>query len=186
MASTKVVSIERRQSTGRTAESRRVGSETRHGRSRSVATSCAALPPQSDGEARRDTVPVRLLPDRLIAIGELVASVERICSPVGLSPRSVHSGLSRLRRQGRLFSPARGLHVAVPPEYRSWGVVPASWFIDAMMQHLGRSYYVGLLTAAAVHGASHQHAQVFQVMVDRQLGDRGIPRAGRFRHGRGP
>ena len=135
-----------------------------------------ALPPQSVVEGRRDTVPVRLLPDHLIAIGEPVASVDRICSLVGLSPRSVHSGLSRLRRQGRLFSPARGLYVAVPPEYRSWGVVPASWFIDAMMQHLGRSYYVGLLTAAAIHGASHQHPQVFQVMVDRQLGDRDLGR----------
>lgn len=147
-----------------------------HGRPCSVTIFRMAIPPQSVVEARRDTVPVRLLPDHLIAIGEPIATVERICSLVGLAPRSVHSGLSRLRRQGRMFSPARGLYVAIPPEYRSWGVVPASWFIDTMMQHLGRSYYVGLLTAAATHGASHQHPQVFQVMVDRQLGDRDLGR----------
>lgn len=34
------------------------------------------------------------------------------------------------------------------------------------MGYIGRSYYVGRLTAAAHHGASHQAAQVFQVIVD--------------------
>ncbi len=58
------------------------------------------------------------------------------------------------------------MYVAIPPEYRSWRVLPGEWFIDAMMAHLGRSYYVALLSAAAIHGASHQAPQVFQVMTD--------------------
>lgn len=131
----------------------------------------------SDGTGVRDrSVPVRLLPDHLIAIGEPVVTTERAAELVGLEPRSVYAGLSRLRRQARMFSPARGLHVAIPPEYRSWGVVPASWWIDPMMGHLRRSYYVGLLTAAAIHGAAHQAPQVFQVVVDEQLADRKIGR----------
>ena len=121
-------------------------------------------------------VPLRLLPDHLIAIGEPVVDTERVSEMVGLEPRSVYAGLSRLRRQGRMFSPARGLYVAVPPEYRSWGVVPAPWWIDPMMAHLGRNYYVGLLTAAAAHGAAHQAPQVFQVVVDGQLAARDIHR----------
>lgn len=119
---------------------------------------------------------MRLLPDHLIAIGEPVAPTGRISELVGLTPRSLQAGLTRLRRQGRIFSPARGLYVAVPPQYRSWGVVPAEWFIDPMMKHLGRNYYVGLLSAAAMHSASHQAPQVFQVMVDRQLPDRDLGR----------
>ena len=121
-------------------------------------------------------VPLRLLPDHLIAIGEPVVGTERVSEMVGLEPRSVYAGLSRLRRQGRMFSPARGLYVAVPPEYRSWGVVPAPWWIDPMMEHLGRNYYVGLLTAAATHGAAHQAPQVFQVVVNEQLAARDIHR----------
>jgi predicted transcriptional regulator of viral defense system len=35
-----------------------------------------------------------------------------------------------------------------------------------MMRHLGRPYYIALLTAAAFHGAAHQAPQVFQVMTD--------------------
>ncbi len=34
------------------------------------------------------------------------------------------------------------------------------------MNHLGRPYYVGLLSAAAIHGAAHQQPQEFQVMTD--------------------
>jgi predicted transcriptional regulator of viral defense system len=34
---------------------------------------------------------------------------------------------------------------------------------------MGLPYYVGLLSAAALHGASHQQPQVFQVMTDRSV-----------------
>ena len=37
------------------------------------------------------------------------------------------------------------------------------------MAHSGRPYYVGLLTAAELHGASHQAVMEFQVITDRQL-----------------
>lgn len=44
--------------------------------------------------------------------------------------------------------------------------MPGVWFIDAMMRHLARPYYVALLTAAGMHGASHQAAQALQVMTN--------------------
>jgi predicted transcriptional regulator of viral defense system len=64
----------------------------------------------------------------------------------------------------------------IPAEYRSWGVLPGELFIDGMMRALGRNYYVSLLTAAAMHGASHQAPEVFHVMVDRHVADRDIER----------
>jgi predicted transcriptional regulator of viral defense system len=88
----------------------------------------------------------------------------------------LRTSLGRLTKEGRLFSPARGLYVVVPAEYRSWRVVPAEWFIDAMMKHLGRDYYVGFLNAAALHGASHQAPQTFRVVTTRPLNDRDIER----------
>jgi predicted transcriptional regulator of viral defense system len=94
----------------------------------------------------------------------------------GVSPAHVYPGLQRLRRRGAMFSPARGLYVVVPPEYRSWGVMPGELFIDAMMRALGRNYYVSLLSAAAMHGAAHQAPQLFQAMVDRHVADRDIGR----------
>lgn len=57
--------------------------------------------------------------------------------------------------------------MVIPPEYREAGSPPASWFIDDLMRFLGQPYYVGLLSAAAVHGAAHQQPMVFQVATDR-------------------
>jgi predicted transcriptional regulator of viral defense system len=84
--------------------------------------------------------------------------------------------MNRLRKQHLAFSPARGLYGFVPPSYRSWGVTPADWFIDDLMRHLGRDYYVSLLSAAARHGAAHQRPQVFQVVTGKTTADRDIGR----------
>lgn len=121
-------------------------------------------------------VSMRDLPDLLISCGRYSASLDEIRELTGLSHAAIASGLQRLRRQRRVFSPTRGLYVVIPPEFRSWGVVPADWFIDDLMRHLGRRYYVALLSAAAYHGAAHQASQVFQVMADGRVLDRAIER----------
>jgi predicted transcriptional regulator of viral defense system len=45
-----------------------------------------------------------------------------------------------------------------------------------MMRHLGHDYYVCLLSAAEIHGFSHQRPQVFQVMTPARLRDRAFGR----------
>jgi predicted transcriptional regulator of viral defense system len=72
----------------------------------------------------------------------------------------------RLVAKKRIAVPKRGFYVIVPLEYRSAGSPPPSWFIDHLMQHLGRPYYIGVLSAAALHGAAHQQPQEFQVVTD--------------------
>jgi predicted transcriptional regulator of viral defense system len=116
------------------------------------------------------------LPDALISQGRYWVTSSEAAGLAGVPAAHVYPGLQRLRRRGAMFSPARGFHVVIPAEYRSWGVMPGELFIDGMMRALGRNYYVGLLTAAAMHGAAHQAPQVFQVMVDRHVADRDIER----------
>ncbi len=77
---------------------------------------------------------------------------------------AAQTALRRLKNQGRIVSPRRGFYVIVPPEFRTAGSPPASWFIDDLMRFLDQSYYVGLLSAAAIHGAAHQQPMVFQVI----------------------
>ena len=119
---------------------------------------------------------LRALDEQLLAGGENWLTVASAVERTGRSVSGVRSLLQRLLDQRRLVSPARGFYVVVPAEYRSWGVVPATWFIDPMMRHLGREYYVSLLSAAEVHGAAHQRPQVFQVITDRPVRDRDIER----------
>ena len=64
----------------------------------------------------------------------------------------------------------------VPPEYRSAGAPPPGHFIHQLMEFLGHYYYVGLLSAAAIHGASHQAPMVFQVVTSAKLRERKVGR----------
>ncbi len=80
---------------------------------------------------------------------------------------AAQTALRRMKEQGRIVSPRRGFYVIVPPEYRATASPPASWFIDELMLYLGQPYYVGLLSAAAIHGAAHQQPMVFQVMTSK-------------------
>jgi predicted transcriptional regulator of viral defense system len=118
----------------------------------------------------------RDLPDHLLSLGRYAFTLDEAARMLDSGRGPAADALGRLQRRKQVFSPARGLYVAVPPEYRGWGVLPGDWFIDAMMAHLHRSYYVALLSSARIHGASHQAPQVFQVMTaagaprDRDLG----------------
>lgn len=116
------------------------------------------------------------LPDELLSEGVSTFDSAEAARRMGLSRDRVHGALKRLADAGEIFSAARGFYVIIPPEYRSWGAVPASWFIDPMMAHLGRSYYVALLSAAELLGAAHQRPQVFQVVVDKYLPGRSFGR----------
>jgi predicted transcriptional regulator of viral defense system len=98
--------------------------------------------------------------------GRYSFSRQEAASVSGTSPAAVKMTLYRLKRAGAIVSPRRGFFVLVPPEYRSAGSPPATWFIDDLMRHLGRRYYVALLSAASLHGAAHQQPMAFQVMVD--------------------
>lgn len=87
----------------------------------------------------------------------------------GLSPEATKKALQRLAKRGRIIKAKDYFFVIVPLEYTTAGGPPASWFIHELMVAMQRPYYVGLLTAAGLHGASHHQPQEFQVVTDRPL-----------------
>lgn len=123
-----------------------------------------------------NSLTIKGLPDYLLGRGRYTATTDEVAELLGLEGGAVRTGMNRLRKQHLAFSPARGLYGFVPPNYRSWGVLPADWFIDDLMRYLKRDYYVGLLSAAALHGSAHQRPQVFQIMTDKSTADRDIGR----------
>ena len=90
---------------------------------------------------------------------------------LGITPRGFLKAAAREQRRKALFNPRTGFYVAVPPQYLSWGAPPPSWYIDDLMGHEGRLYYVGLLKAAELHGATHQAVMAFQVVTDKRIPD---------------
>jgi predicted transcriptional regulator of viral defense system len=87
----------------------------------------------------------------------------------GLSAQAASKAIQRAVKSGRLIQPKEYFYVIVPLEYRSAGAPPMSWFIHDLMAAMKLPYYVGLLSAAALHGASHQQPQVSQVLTDRSV-----------------
>ena len=87
----------------------------------------------------------------------------------GLSPAAVSKALLRAVKKGRIVALKEYIYTIVPLEYRTAGAPPASWYIGDLMAAMKLPYYVGLLSAAALHGAAHQQPQVFQVLTNRSV-----------------
>lgn len=107
--------------------------------------------------------------EALQSSGRYVFTKKEADRALRLSEIALKNALWRLVRSGRLASPRRGFYVVVPPEYKAAGSIPPSWFIRDLMTYLNRPYYVGLLSAAALHGAAHQAPHELQVVTDRPL-----------------
>jgi predicted transcriptional regulator of viral defense system len=75
----------------------------------------------------------------------------------------------RLTKDNHIISLNRGCCVIVPIQYRTMGAPPVEWYLDEFMNFMHVKYYVGLLTAASYHGASHQAVQVYQVVTNKQI-----------------
>lgn len=106
---------------------------------------------------------------RLLSEGRAVFSREDAERELGIGRGAFLDAAERQQRKGRLISPRRGFYVIVPPQFLAWGAPPPSWYIDSLMRHEGRPYYVGLLKAAELHGASHHAVMEFQVVTDKRM-----------------
>lgn len=104
----------------------------------------------------------------LASSGNTKFTREAAMQALGISHGAFLDAAARLKKRGHIFAPRRGFYVITPTRYLKWGAPPPSWYIDAMMQDAERPYYVALLKAAELHGASHQAVMEFQVVTDRQ------------------
>jgi predicted transcriptional regulator of viral defense system len=79
---------------------------------------------------------------------------------------NIQNTLYRLSKKKKIQSVWRDFYAVILPEYGINSIVPPMAYIDKLMRHLGKEYYVGLLSAAALQGASHQAAMEFFVITD--------------------
>lgn len=84
------------------------------------------------------------------------------------SPGAIEKALRRLARKGRVKRLRKGFYAIVPVEYSSQGIPPSDWFLESLMRSLKLPYYIGLLSASALHGAAHQQVQQLQIVVPLQ------------------
>lgn len=103
--------------------------------------------------------------EELLGRGRYTFSREEALRRLGRTPPATYMALHRLQKAGWLAMPRSGFYVIVDPQHRAAGTLPPEWFVNDLMKHMGRPYYVGLLSAAQLHGAAHHRPQVFQVVI---------------------
>ena len=94
---------------------------------------------------------------------------EEALKTLNTSETALKQAATRLIKKNRIVRVYSGFYIIVPLEYVSTGVLPAEWFIADLMDYVGQPYYVGLLSAALLHGAAHQQPQQFHVVTDKSL-----------------
>ena len=104
--------------------------------------------------------------DNQRANGKYNFTTEGLHIQLGVSENALKKTLQRLKSQEAVVMVRRGFYVIVPPEYRAKGIIPTSFYVNDLMKFLNRDYYVGLLNAAAYHGAAHQQPQNYSVITE--------------------
>lgn len=105
----------------------------------------------------------------LLSVGRTVFTAEEAEQALGVGRGAFLDAAERLQSRKALLNPRQGFYVVVPPQFASWGAPPPAWYIDALMRHERHAYYVGLLKAAELHGATHQAVMEFQVISAKRL-----------------
>lgn len=103
--------------------------------------------------------------EELLSQGRHTFTRQEAQSHLKTSPMAAYRAFYRLVRESRLAMPKAGFYVIVDPPYRAARIPPPDWFIHSFMETEKKPYYVGLLSAAQIHGAAHHRPQEFQVVL---------------------
>ncbi|MDY7396296.1 type IV toxin-antitoxin system AbiEi family antitoxin [Aureibaculum sp. 2210JD6-5] len=79
--------------------------------------------------------------------------------------KAISQKLHRLKKENSIAQVRQEFYVIVTPEYSHQGILPTTYYIDDMMKFLKRDYYLGLYSAAALHGAGHQQPMESQILI---------------------
>ncbi|WNJ20400.1 type IV toxin-antitoxin system AbiEi family antitoxin [Pontibacter sp. G13] len=95
----------------------------------------------------------------LLAQEEYSFSLEEIREQINNSDIAIKRQLDRLVEKKKVFNLRKGFYLILPPLYAKMGKLPLSLYADKMFSSLDKIYYVGLFSAARLHGAGHQQVQ---------------------------
>ncbi len=105
--------------------------------------------------------------EHLQSEGRYTFSLIEIKKKFQISENALKLALARQVKNRKIISIRKGFYIIIPPEYFKMGILPPVLFIDDMMKYINKPYYVGLLSAAALHGAAHQQPQEFYVITNK-------------------
>jgi len=99
--------------------------------------------------------------------GRYSVTLDELKTRFEVSEKAILQNIYRLKQRNQLAQVRKEFYVIIPPQYSNRGMLPTTLFISDMMEALNRDYYVGLFSAAALHGAGHQQPMEFQVITEK-------------------
>lgn len=112
-----------------------------------------------------EKIQLRTWLDTLSAHGRTSFTKKEASKALGVNSAALNWSLYRQTKAGVIAKPKSGFYVIVDPPHRTLGCLPPEWIISDLMAYMDLPYYVGGLSAAVNHGASHQAVQELQVVV---------------------
>lgn len=106
--------------------------------------------------------------NKLSSSGRVSFTFNQAKEDLKITQTTLLKAIEILRKKGIVFSPAKGLYIIVPSSYGEPHRFPMIYYIDQVMKYLEMPYYVGLLSAAALHGSSHQSPMILQIVTNVQ------------------
>ncbi len=102
-----------------------------------------------------------------LALGAISFSLKEVKKKLPMmSETAILRAINRQIAKGHIVSIYKSYYLIIPPQYKGMGILPPILFIDELMGFIGRPYYVGLVNAAVLHGATHQQPQEFYVVTN--------------------
>jgi len=105
----------------------------------------------------------------LLADGKYFFSKKEAMEALSLNQNQFQLQAFRLYQKKSLNNLGHGFFMIIPPEYHHFGSLPPHWIVDPYMKHLNHDYYIGLLSAASLYGATQQQPMTFQVITNKQM-----------------
>lgn len=103
----------------------------------------------------------------LLAQGKYFFTKQDALTTLGLNPNQFKYQAYRLAGKKLIKRITNDFFMIVSPEYRHIGSLPSHWIINSLMKHLDQEYYIGLLSAASLFGATEQQPMTFQVITNK-------------------
>ena len=105
----------------------------------------------------------------LQAHGRYTFTLEEAIRALDISENAFRKAIQRLTQEKRLMRIVNEFYAIIPFEYKLSDGIPATHYLDELMKFKKRSYYVGILSAAELHGAAHQSPQELQVITSQPM-----------------
>ena len=102
----------------------------------------------------------------LRSIGKYSFTDDELFKAVPKSKSNIRKDIDRLRNKGVIKNIRRGFYTIIPDEYTNMGALPVDLYVDDLMKYLDKQYYVGLFSAAMLHGAAHQQPQEYFIVTE--------------------